>query len=71
MQIITKQVDTLYRYKNKFYKASNKNMLEINDVFIDGRDYNFKLVESNHDVWDMAYVAPELYCILEEVTVQN
>jgi hypothetical protein len=67
MKIITGQVDTLYKYDNKFYKASNKNRLEINDVFIDGRDYNFKLVESNHDVWDMSYVAPELYCILEEV----
>jgi hypothetical protein len=71
MKIITHQVETLYRYNGKFYKVSSKSMLEVGDVVIDGRDYNFKVMESNQDVMDMSYIAPELYYILEEVTVQN
>ena len=71
MKIITHQIDTLYRYNNKFYKASRRSNLEVGDVVIDGRDYNFKLMESSHDIFDMSFVAPELYCILEEVTIQN
>lgn len=71
MKIITHQVETLYRYNGKFYKVSSKSMLEVGDVVIDGRDYNFKVMESNQDVIDMSYIAPELYYILEEVTVQN
>jgi hypothetical protein len=71
MKIITNQTNTFYRYGDKLYKVSNKNWLEVNDIIIDGRDYNFKLIESNQDIHDMAYVAPELYCILEETTIQN
>jgi hypothetical protein len=71
MHIITHQVDTLYRYNGKFYKISDRKRLEVNDIFIDGRDYNIKLVCSSQDIYDMSYVAPELYVILEEVTIQN
>jgi hypothetical protein len=66
MKIITHQIDTLYRYNNKFYKVSGRNDLEVGDVVIDGRDYNFKLMESNQDLFDMSFVDPELYVILEE-----
>lgn len=66
MKIITHQIDTLYRYNNKFYKVSNRRILEVGDIIIDGRDYNFKLMESNQDILDMSSVAPELYVILEE-----
>jgi hypothetical protein len=71
MKIITHQVETLYRYNGKFYKVSSKRMLEVGDVVIDGRDYNFKVMESNQDVMDMSYVAPELYCVLDETAIQN
>ncbi len=71
MHIITYQVDTLYRYNGKFYKISDRKRLEVNDIFIDGRDYNIKLVGSSQDIYDMSYVAPELYVVLEEVTIQN
>ncbi len=71
MKIITHQTNTLYRYNNKFYKASSRSVLEVGDIIIDGRDYSFKLMESTQDVWDMSYVALELYCILEETTIQN
>jgi hypothetical protein len=66
MKIITHQIDTLYRYNNKFYKVSSRRILEVGDIIIDGRDYNFKLMESNQDILDMSSVAPELYVILEE-----
>lgn len=71
MNIITHQIDTLYRYNNKFYKVSGRKNLEVGDILIDGRDYNFKRMECSQDIIDMSYVAPELYCVLEEVTVQN
>ena len=71
MKIITHQTNTLYRYNNKFYKVSSRSALEVGDIVIDGRDYNFKLMESDHDIFDMSFVAPELYCILEETTIQN
>jgi hypothetical protein len=50
---------------------SSRSALEVGDIVIDGRDYNFKIMESSHDIFDMSYVAPELYCILEETTIQN
>jgi hypothetical protein len=71
MKIITHQIDTLYRYNNKFYKVSSRKNLFGGDIIIDGRDYNFKLMESSQDVFDMSFVAPELYVILEETTIQN
>lgn len=71
MKIITNQTRTIYKYSGKYYQVSNKDKLDIMDIIIDGRDYNFKLIESNHDIFDMSFVAPELYCILEEVTMQD
>ena len=71
MKTITNQTRTLYKYDGKYYQVSNKDKLDIMDIIIDGRDYNFKLIESNHDIFDMSFVAPELYCILEEVTIQD
>lgn len=71
MKIITHQIDTLYRYNNKFYKVSSRSNLEVGDIVIDGRDYNFKIMESTQDVLDMSFVDPELYVILEETTIQN
>jgi hypothetical protein len=71
MKIITHQIDTLYRYNGKFYKVSNRNTIAGGDIIIDGRDYNFKLIESNQDVFDMSFVDPALYVILEETTIQN
>lgn len=41
------------------------------DIFIDGRDYCFKVIENEHDLIDVSFMAPEMYYILEEVTVQN
>lgn len=71
MKIITHQIDTLYRYNNKFYKASSRKNLFGGDIIIDGRDGNFKRMECSQDIVDMYYVAPELYVILEETTIQN
>lgn len=71
MKIITHQIDTLYRHDGQLYKASKKSHIDVGDVIIDGRDYNFKLIESNQDVFDMSFVDPALYVILEETTIQN
>lgn len=58
---------TIYKCDNKFYTYSERKHFEINDLFIDLRDYQYKVIESNDDIVDMAFVAPELYIILEEV----
>ena len=71
MVYITNQINTYYMYDGKFYKCSERKHFELGDIFFDGRDYQCKLIGTNHDLFDMSFVAPELYCILEEVTVQN
>ena len=58
---------TIYKCDNKFYTLSERKHFEINDLFIDLRDYQYKVIESNNDIVDMSFVAPELYIILEEI----
>lgn len=58
---------TLYKCDNKLYTLSGRKLLRINDIFIDLRDYQFKVIESVDDIVDMSFVDPELYIILKEV----
>lgn len=58
---------TIYKCDNKFYTLSERKHFKINDLFIDLRDYQYKVIESNDDIFDMSFVAPELYIILEEI----
>lgn len=71
MKLISHQIKTYYEYNGKFYSVSDRKDLRVNDIFIDGRDYGVKIVEDVQDLFDLAYMAPELYVILEEVTIQN
>lgn len=71
MRNINDYIKTYYRYNGKFYTISERKDLRINDIFIDGRDYGVKIVEDMQDLFDLAYMAPELYVILEAVTVQD
>ena len=71
MKDITNKIHTYYRYSGKFYTVSERKDFRINDIFLDGRDYGVKVIEDMQDLFDTAYMAPELYIILEEVTVQN
>jgi hypothetical protein len=71
MKLVTHKIDTYYRYNGKFYAASKRKNLRVNDIFIDGRDYGVKIIEDVQDLFDLAYMAPEAYVILEEATVQN
>ncbi len=71
MKLISHQIKTYYEYNGKFYSVSDRKDLRVNDIFIDGRDYGVKIVEDIQDLFDLAYMAPELYVILEEVTIQN
>jgi len=71
MKDITNRIQTYYNYNGKFYTVSNRKDFRLNDIFIDGRDYGVKVIDSTQDYIDVAFMAPELYVILEEVTVQN
>jgi hypothetical protein len=71
MKDITENIQTYYSYNGKFYTVSIRKALRQGDIFLDGRDYGVKIVELEKDLIDMMYVAPELYIVLEEVTVQN
>ena len=71
MQLISHKITTCYEYNGKLYKVSNRKNFRINDIFIDGRDYGIKIIEDAQDILDLAYMASELYVILEEVTTQN
>ena len=71
MKDITNYIQTYYRYNGKFYTISNRKNLRLNDIFLDGRDYGVKIIETESDLMNAAYIAPELYIILTEVTVQD
>lgn len=71
MKIINHKIQTCYQYNGKIYVPSERKDFRINDVFIDGRDYGVKIIEDSQDILELAYMAPELYCILEESTIQN
>lgn len=71
MKDVTSLVEMCYSYNGKIYMASNRKDFRINDIFIDGRDYCVKVIEDTQDILELAYMAPELYVILKEVTVQN
>lgn len=71
MKDVTSKIQTYYRYNGKFYMVSERKDFRLGDTFIDGRDYGVKMIEDVQDVLELAYMAPELYVILEEVTVQN
>lgn len=68
MKDITNKTESYYRYNGKFYAVSQRTDFRINDVFFDGRNYSIKLIETEQDLIDMSFVAPELYVILEETT---
>lgn len=69
MKNITSKTESYYRYNGKFYTVSRRTDFRINDVFFDGRNYSIKIIETEEDLVDAAYIAPELYVILEEVTI--
>lgn len=69
MKDITNNIQTYYRYNGKFYTRSDRKDFRLGDIFIDGRDYGVKVIESEQDIFDMAFTAPELYVILEEATM--
>ncbi len=71
MKNVSDQIRTYYKYNGKVYRVSDRKMLRINDLFLDCRDYGAKIIEDEHDIIEMTYVAPELYVILEEITKQN
>lgn len=69
MKDITSQIQTYYRYNGKFYAVSNRKGFRLNDIFLDGRDYGVKIVETENDLINAVYIAPELYVILEETII--
>ncbi len=71
MRDITNKIQTYYRYNGKFYTVSDRKDFRMNDIFVDCRSYYVKEIDSTQDYVAVAYMAPETYVILEEVTVQN
>ena len=71
MKIVTDKIRTYYKHNGKLYKVSDRKMFRVNDLFLDCRDYSAKIIEDEDDIVNMTYVAPELYVILEEITIQN
>lgn len=71
MRDITDKIQTYYRYNGKFYTISNRKDFRLNDIFLDGRDYGVKIVETENDLINAMCMAPEFYIILKEATVQD
>ena len=71
MKDITNHIKTYYRYNGKFYTVSSRKDFRLNDIFLDGRDYGVKMVETENDLINAMCIAPEMYVILKEVTIEN
>lgn len=69
MKDITNKTESYYRYNGKFYTVSRRTDFRINDVFFDGRNYSIKIIETEEDLMNASFIAPELYVILEETTI--
>ena len=69
MKDITTHIKTYYRYNGKFYIVTERKRFMIGDIFIDGRDYGVKIIDDEQDIFDMSFIDPELYVVLEEVTI--
>lgn len=64
-------VNTFYQVNGRFYTAAKRKEFRMGDIWIDGRDYNVKVIEKPSDLITTAYMAPELYIILEEATIHG
>lgn len=71
MKDITNHITTYYRYNGKFYTVSSRKYFRLNDIFLDCRDYGVKVIETENDLMNAVCIAPELYVILKEVTIEN
>lgn len=69
MKDITNQIQTYYGYNGKFYTVSSRKDFHLNDIFLDGRDYGVKIIETENDLVNAMCIAPELYVILKETTI--
>lgn len=69
MKDITNHIQTYYRYNGKFYTVSSRKDFRLNDIFLDGRDFGVKMIETENDLMNSVWIAPELYVILEEATI--
>ena len=63
--------NTFYQINGRFYTAAKRKEFRMGDIWIDGRDYNIKVIEKPSDIFTTAYLAPELYIILEEATIHG
>ena len=71
MTDISNQIQILYRYNGKIYVSSRRKDFKMYDLFIDCRDFNYKIIDSENDLIKMVNRTPELYILLDEVTIQN
>lgn len=71
MKNVTNQIQTYYRYNGKFYTVSARKDFRLNDIFLDCRDYGAKIIETENDLINAMCIAPELYVILKEITIEN
>lgn len=69
MKDIINHIQTYYRYNGKFYTVSSRKDFRLNDIFLDGRDFGVKMIETENDLMNSVWIAPELYVILEEATI--
>lgn len=71
MKNISQAIRTFYKYNGKFYSPSKRTQFKLGDIFVDFRDGNMKIIETDADLIDVSYMAPEMYFIIEESTIQN
>lgn len=66
-EIGNEELKMIIQYKNKLYIASKRTDFRIGDIYFDYRDGFYKEIETQKDANDMNYMAPELFCLLDEI----
>ncbi len=64
-EIYSDEMEFKIIYNDEEYIMSDREELEIGDIFFDRRDNIYREVESITDIRHMSYTAPEWYTIFE------
>lgn len=73
MKIIEeKAIYTMFIINGKpyiFAPFEEKNNCKVGDIIIDFRTNYFKTIENEHDLFELSFLAPEMFCSLKEVNL--
>ena len=65
-EINNSEIVYVMQYNNKSYICSDRKKFIVGDIFFDRRCDEYRQIETEKDICNMSFTAPECYIILEE-----